>query len=70
MNNISVPSIVLEKLDEMNHGTTLINDVSHYDSINIYEKIDFEQRNDELYNRKEVTFMTKQECNLILKVKK
>ena len=44
VNDISVPSFVLEKLDEMNHGTTLINDVSHYNSIDIYENMDFEQR--------------------------
>lgn len=70
VNDISVPSFVLKKLDEMNHGTILINDVSHYDSIDIYEKLDFEQRNDDLYNSKEVAFMSKQECNLILKIEK
>ena len=69
VNDISVPSFVLEKLDEMNHGTTLINDVVNYDGIDIYDKMDFEQRSNELYSSKEVAFMTKQECNLILKVK-
>ena len=69
VNDISVPSFVLKKLDEMNHGITLINDVSHYDSIDIYEKLDFEQRNEELFNSKELAFMSKQDINLISKIK-